>query len=112
MQWFERLTVGARLAAVMVVTAIGFTVVCAAGLIQLSRVFEAAGYANVNTVPSLIVLDDAAEAFTSLRGGTYQHVLNGERNAKAALETKATEHRRAVDAAFTKYEPLLSDDKD
>jgi hypothetical protein len=35
MHGFERLTVGARLAAVMVVTAIGFTVVCAAGWIRL-----------------------------------------------------------------------------
>jgi methyl-accepting chemotaxis protein len=112
MQWFERLTVGARLSAVMVVTGVGFVVVCAAGLIQLSRVFDAAGYANVNTVPSLIVLDDAAEAFTTVRGATFQHLLNGDRSVKATLEQKIAEHRRAVDAAFTKYEPLLSDDKD
>ncbi|MBV8659190.1 MAG: methyl-accepting chemotaxis protein [Burkholderiales bacterium] len=88
---------------------IGVTVV---GEYQINQVYESANYCNVNSVPSILVLDDAFENFARLQNLVTQHILSADDSQKGAFEQQIATVRPAIEAAFKKYEPLVSDDHD
>lgn len=112
MQWFYDLTVGKRLS-VLVSTAIaGLLAVTALGLKEIKETYEAASYAAVNTVPSLMALDNATDAFSDIRVEGYQHILSTDNAQKKSIEETITLNHSKIDTALKSYEPLISDDKD
>ena len=112
MDRFRTLTVAQRLSALIVIAAIGLCALAGLGLFQIGQVYTAAGYANENTVPSLVTIDEAYESFFNLRLLAYQHVVANDAKLKADKEGKMQDERGKLDAALKKYEALLSDDKD
>jgi methyl-accepting chemotaxis protein-1 (serine sensor receptor) len=84
----------------------------------MNKVYEAASYADINTVPSLDVLDDVRSNFQGARVQLAQQVLSIDESLKlddakaAKAETILQGNRRAVYDALKKYEPLISDAKD
>lgn len=79
---------------------------------QTAQVFESANYANINTVPSLIAIDEASEVLATLRVQAWQALAAPDRAQRATIEAKIADNRRRVDDALKKYEPLISDAKD
>ncbi|UFS72823.1 methyl-accepting chemotaxis protein [Geomonas sp. RF6] len=93
------------------------TVVCIVGLevfnfYQLERVFDATNYGNVNSVPSILVLDGAATNARDLQNHTYMHILNTDDAKMAEVEKLIEEDRASLSKALKEYEALLSGDKD
>jgi len=84
----------------------------------MNKVYEAASYADINTVPSLDVLDELRSNFQGARVQLAQQVLSIDESLKlddakaAKAETILQGNRRAAYEALKKYEPLLSDAKD
>jgi methyl-accepting chemotaxis protein len=60
------LTVGQRLFLLILVAMLGLAATAAVSLRQIENVYRAARYAQVNTVPSIILLDDAQTAFNGI----------------------------------------------
>ncbi|HEX7641786.1 MAG TPA: methyl-accepting chemotaxis protein [Burkholderiaceae bacterium] len=112
MNRFRKLTVAQRLSALIAIAAIGLCTLAGMGLFQIGHVYTAAGYANENTVPSLITIDEAYESFLNLRLLAYQHVVGSDAKVKSDKEGKMLDEKNKLDAALQKYEALLSDDKD
>jgi methyl-accepting chemotaxis protein len=79
---------------------------------EMGRVFESANYANINTVPSILALDNAMGPLASLRVQLWQYLAATDDGARGGIEKKMQESRVKVEAALKKYEALLSDDKD
>lgn len=82
------------------------------GQYQLDRVYTAANYANVNTIPSIMIIDDAHEAFSNLRALTFIYMITSDEIKKQKIASEINIQREKIDAALKDYEPLLSDDKD
>ncbi|WP_214512442.1 methyl-accepting chemotaxis protein [Pseudomonas brassicacearum] len=106
------MTIVQRISCLIGLAVLGLGLVAGIGSYQASAVFDAASYGNVNTVPSLILLDEASSAFWQQRVSIQAHVLNADAAATAAIETTIKQAREARAAAFKNYEPLISDDKD
>ncbi|MEM5316503.1 methyl-accepting chemotaxis protein [Paraburkholderia sp. JHI869] len=112
MQWFYQLTVAKRLTILVTSAAIGLSLVATLAFQQVQRVYDAASYASVNTVPSLLVLDDAQSGLDTMRVIVYQFLLSTTSTVKSALKDRiGKQHDRLVDA-LKRYEPLISDDHD
>ncbi len=79
---------------------------------QINKVFEAANYGNVNTVPSLKSLSAAMDVFADIRVLTYRHILNTDEKLMADIEVKLKEAQAKLDTIFKGYELILSDDQD
>jgi methyl-accepting chemotaxis protein len=90
----------------------GLVLIAGLGMYQMGKVYDAANYGNINTVPSLIVLDQATSEFGRLRVRAYRHVLNTDSAKMAEIETKIKEAQDGMSKALGDYEKLLSDDKD
>ena len=66
------------------------------GLSQISTVFEAANFASVNTVPSLLSLDESINAMTTMRVATLTYLADSDEARRATLLPR-------IDAAKTRY---------
>jgi methyl-accepting chemotaxis protein len=112
MKWFYDLTVAKRLAMLIASAALGLFCVAGLGLDEIRRVYDAASYASVNTVPSFVVLDNAQAAFSTTRVLAYQHLLTNDVTKKKDLESRIDEQRTRLADELKQYEPLISDDHD
>ncbi|MBJ6750317.1 HAMP domain-containing methyl-accepting chemotaxis protein [Geomonas anaerohicana] len=79
---------------------------------QSERVYNAANYGNINTVPSINVLNEASLAMRDLQTDTLIHILNTDEAKMAELDRHVQEGKSEVDKKLKEYEHLLSDDKD
>jgi len=79
---------------------------------QMDKVFTAASYCSVNTVPSLTVLADAFSEMAKIRAQVWQHMAQTDKAKMEEIEQKIDAERSKVDTLLRKYEGLLSDDHD
>ncbi|QWV99299.1 MCP four helix bundle domain-containing protein [Geomonas nitrogeniifigens] len=79
---------------------------------QSERVYNAANYGNVNSIPSITILNRASIAMRDVQTDTLIHILNTDESKTAELDRLILEGRAEVDKALKEYEQLLSDDKD
>jgi len=79
---------------------------------QMGKVFEAANYCTVNTVPSLSLMTNALGTFSQVRLRAYRHIMNTDDKAMSEIETSIKEAQAGFNKALKDYESLLSDDKD
>ncbi|MDY7576758.1 methyl-accepting chemotaxis protein [Herbaspirillum sp. RTI4] len=107
------MSIAKRLYLLILFVVIGFAGVAGMGIYQINQVYTAANYANVNTVPSLLALDEAFRPFAQIRALVWQHIASSDPAKHQQLESAiATEHE-AIISAFMKYEKEnISDDKD
>jgi len=107
-----KLTVAKKMLLLAGSALLGIALLTGLGQQQMNKVYEAANYSNVNTVPSVIVLDELRAHFLRIRLRMSRHVLNTDDKKMAEIETSIKSSRDGVREAIKKYEPLLSDDKD
>jgi methyl-accepting chemotaxis protein len=79
---------------------------------QMASVYERANYANVNSVPSILVMDRALRAFGDLRLTTTRHILNTDESKMAELDADIRKSREMLETELKDYESLVSDEKD
>ncbi|HEY8034445.1 MAG TPA: methyl-accepting chemotaxis protein [Methylobacter sp.] len=86
---------------------------------SISTVYDKANFGNINAVPSIQILDEAAVSFGRLRVRIYRHVLNTDQAKMAELEIKVKEAQDSLSAALKKYDhdgcmgkSCVADDKD
>jgi len=106
------LTVKTRIALLVVSAMMGLILVAGLAQREMARVFDAASYANVNTVPSILALDQVAQPFGDMRTMVWRHITLADAGEMADDEKKIAGLRSKMEDALKQYEPLASDDKD
>jgi methyl-accepting chemotaxis protein len=93
---------------------IGIAILAGVGLFKMTRVYEAANYANINTVPSLYYLNKALQSFDQTQLGVQRHIMNTDELKMREIEAGIRESLSVTDDALKKYETegMISDDKD
>jgi methyl-accepting chemotaxis protein len=79
---------------------------------QMGKIYEAANYGTINTVPSLLLLGDALINFQNIRAVSFRHVFSNDDGRKAELDRIIVEKKANVEKALKEYEPLLSNEED
>jgi len=79
---------------------------------QMDRVYEITNYTNINSMPSVIVLDAAFGEINQLRVMTWQHIVQRDVAQMAEIESKMSAARSKIDKSLKDYEPLISNDED
>lgn len=108
------MTIVQRLSLLVGIAIIGLIAIAGNGIYQIGNVFEKANLGNINTVPSLIALDQASKEFGRLRVRIYRHVLNTEPAEMAKIELSITEAHDGLEKTLNDYlaSGLAADDKD
>ena len=107
------MTIAKRLYALILAVIVGLAALAGFNIYEMDRVYTAANYATVNTVPSLLTLNEAFVPFTQMRTSVWQHMASKDAARRDALEAAIRQARAAVDKALDKYEKEnLSDEQD
>jgi methyl-accepting chemotaxis protein len=106
------MTVVKKMILLVLAALVGIIALAAMGRYQIVRVYDAASYGTVNSVPSFVALDDAFEQLGLYRTRVWEHIAQTDTDKMAAIDQQIAEHRRKIDEALKHYEALVSDDKD
>ena len=107
------MTIAKRLYALILSVVLGLAALAGFGIYEMNRVYAAASYATVNTVPSLLTLHDAFLPFSQVRAAVWQHLASKDAAARDKLEANIVEARTAIGKALDQYEKeSLSDEQD
>lgn len=107
------LTVGQRLFLLIVLAMLGLAATAAVSLRQIENVYQAANYAQVNTVPSVTSLDDAQGAFNAIQGRVYHYQANQDPNDRRRLLQEMEIYRQRLDKQMKVYrEAYVADETD
>ena len=107
-----KLTVAKKMGLLAGIALLGIAILTGLNQSLVGKVFEAANYNSVNTVPSLLVLSDVRQEIARYRLRVDRHVMNTDAAKMAALEKSVKEAADNTEKLFKKYEGLISDDKD
>jgi signal transduction histidine kinase/CheY-like chemotaxis protein/HPt (histidine-containing phosphotransfer) domain-containing protein len=79
---------------------------------EAASVYWAASYANYKTVPSVRVLDEGSDGITVMRVKFWKSLALTDARDLTAADRAIRAAARKAGAAFTAYEPFISNDKD
>jgi methyl-accepting chemotaxis protein len=106
------MSIGKKMASLVLAALAGILVLFGVGQYEMNRVYETANFVNVNTVPSLIVLEESLIHVALIRLDVWKHVDQTDGMQRDKFEQEISDHRRRLDEAFKKYEALLSNERD
>ena len=107
------MTIAKRLYLLITFVAVCLSGLAGIGIYQMNRVYVAANYANINTVPSIVILDEAFGALANLRVFLWQYLATTDGAQKEQLRNRMNEMSSDFIKALNKYEKeCLSDEKD
>jgi methyl-accepting chemotaxis protein len=107
------MTVAQRLYLLIFAAVVGLASLAGLGMVQMSKVYTAASFANTDTVPGLLTLDEAFEPIAQLRVRTWQYLLLSDQAQKDKMAQNLNEVHVKIIAALDHYEKEdVSTDKD
>ena len=107
------LSVRTKLVMLSAVAMVGIAALAITAQLETGRVYTAAAYSTVNTVPSLLVLDEITAALTTERTDFWKSLAQTDPAVVAKLEQGIRDARLAGAAAFLDYEKNdITDEKD
>ncbi|MBD9359952.1 methyl-accepting chemotaxis protein [Methylomonas fluvii] len=80
--------------------------------VQIDRVYNATNFNTINTLPSVLLLNDIVSELSGVRAHTWQHLTETEDAAMAEVEKEIDSKRANIDKLLNYYEKLLTDDDD
>ncbi|TWI54852.1 methyl-accepting chemotaxis protein [Pseudomonas duriflava] len=97
----------------LVVSALlGILVLAGAAQYQISRVFEAANFGNVNSVPSLLAIAAINDPTNKSVRATFLHLQSNDPVEKGQLAQEVSDLQNSIKDALKQYEKLLNNDED
>jgi methyl-accepting chemotaxis protein len=117
---FAQIPIAKKMLILSVTTTIGMVLLAFSGNRQINLVFEAANYGNVNSVPSILVVQKIGSNFEKYQLTTALHILNTDDAAIVGLDKELAVERETVLKQMDAYEKdaclggvsCLSDEKD
>ncbi|MFZ6689372.1 methyl-accepting chemotaxis protein [Undibacterium sp. SXout11W] len=107
------MTIAKRLYLLVLFAAAAMVILAGLGVYQIYRVFDAANFSNINTVPSLVELDHMTDALANARVKTWQVLATVDPEAKKTIRASIPAEKSVVESALNKYEKEdVADDKD
>jgi len=106
------MSIAKKMSSLVLTALVGILILCGVAEYEVSRVYETANYANANTVPSMILVDDAIIVLARIRMEVWKHVDQPDAAGKDKVEHEISEHRRRLDDVLKKYESLVSNERD
>ena len=106
------MTLKQRLILLISSAALGLIVLAGLSAYQIERVFTITNYSNVNSLPSVRVLQEAYVPLASIRAQVWQHITLEDKGRMAEIEGRINTNMAKLEDSLKRYESLVSDEKD
>ncbi|WP_132977190.1 HAMP domain-containing methyl-accepting chemotaxis protein [Thiobaca trueperi] len=108
----RKMTVARKMALLVGAALLGIGLLAFFSHQQMGKVFEAANYSTVKSVPSLVTLGNLRADFLNLRLRTYRHIITEDPARMEEVEQTITQSRGKIEEAMRAYEATISDEAD
>ncbi len=108
----KSLTVAQKFVLLILSAVIGIAVLAGVARVQMTKVYDGANYANVNVVPSLLLIAEASDAAGNIRVRTWRRIADNDPSHNIENDKVVAASLTKLDDTLKKYEELLNDDKD
>jgi len=106
------LTVAQKFVLLVLSALIGIAGLSGVAIVQMQKVYDAASFSTVNTVPAIRALDKANEVLTVIRLRAWQMMAYPDRSRAEQANNDISTQMPKFDAAMKEYEATLAGDKD
>ena len=106
------MTITQRFSTMLVAVFLSLSSLAGVSIYQMGRVYDSANYGNSNTVPAVLVLDDATRHFGQMRVRLYRYVLNADLAGRDEAEASILAAQVAVKKSLKEYEKLVATEQD
>ena len=106
------MTISKKMILLVLSALLGIVLLSGLGYQQMHKVFTAANYGNVNSVPSLSALNKLRSAVNVQIQLIYSHILTVDDASMVEIEKQIQINRGDIQQAIDEYTQVLSDDKD
>ncbi len=106
------MTLKQRLYLLICSAALGLIVLAGLSAYQIERVFTITNFSNINSLPSVQVLQEAYVPLASVRAQVWQHVTLDDKARMAEVETRINANMAKLEEALKRYDSLVADEKD
>ena len=107
-----KLTVAKKMMGLVLISVLGLVGLAALSQHQLSSVFDKTNYANQNSLPSIMAIDDIRYKFNTLRIRLSNHTMLAAPEKMREVEGTIKTLESELKASLKAYEPLIADEKD
>ncbi|MBF0379369.1 MAG: MCP four helix bundle domain-containing protein, partial [Desulfamplus sp.] len=112
MNWFLNMKIGKKLITVALLGVAGLAILGVYLLSEMGRVYTAANYGNINSVPSLEAMFHIMESTKTYYTRSLRHIINTDHTAMESIEKQINESLNKANKWISNYEKLLSDETD
>ncbi|WP_263833184.1 methyl-accepting chemotaxis protein [Sulfurospirillum oryzae] len=107
------MSISKQLIVMLSIAIIGIFTVFGISYSNMEKVYTQTNYGNINSIPSVVLLNSTLNHAFRLRIYLWQHLAStNNSDLKKTLEKAITDTRVELLNDFKKYEPMISDDKD
>ncbi|WP_407293289.1 methyl-accepting chemotaxis protein [Stutzerimonas zhaodongensis] len=106
------MTVSKKMALLVISALIGIIVLAGSGYQQMTSVFAAANYGNVNTIPSLSAINVIRNQINERIILSYSHVLTSDAAEMAEIEKGLAIREKLINETLVHYATLVSNEQD
>ncbi|QBC25724.1 methyl-accepting chemotaxis protein [Methylomonas sp. LW13] len=108
----KKMTVTQRLLLLIGSAVLGLAGLAGFNYVQIDKVYTATNFNTINTLPSVLLLNDIVGEISGVRAHVWQHLTETDDTAMAGVEQEIDEKRANIDKLLSDYEKLLTDDED
>ncbi|NOV31523.1 methyl-accepting chemotaxis protein [Methylomonas sp. ZR1] len=108
----KKMTVTQRLLLLIGSAVLGLAGLAGFNYVQIDKVYTATNFNTINTLPSVLLLNDIVGEISGVRAHVWQHLTETDDTAMAGVEQEIDEKRANIDKLLSNYEKLLADDED
>jgi methyl-accepting chemotaxis protein len=106
------MTVTQRLLLLIGSAVLGLASLAGFNYVQIDRVYTATNFNTINTLPSVLLLNDIVGDISSIRANVWRHMTETDDAAMAEVEREIDARRANIDKLLDAYEKFLADDED
>ena len=106
------MTISKKMILLVLSALFGILLLSGLGYQQMNKVFTAANYANVNSVPSIVSLNKLRNTVNTQTQLVYTHILSTDDKTMADIDATLKTNQNDIQAALEDYAKLTSDDED
>lgn len=101
------MSISKQLITMLTIAILGIIAVFTIGLSKIGKVYEETNRCNIDSLPSIVILNDLRENFYIMRIRAWEHVANTDKEKMKAIEKQFYDAKRSFEENSKKYEPYL-----
>jgi methyl-accepting chemotaxis protein len=100
-----------QLMALVSIALVGIITIFGLGVVKLDQVYDETNFCNVNSLPSIVLLDDAIQDASSMRTNLWKSVVENDKDEITKLDAKIRQSNKDLNTKLNRYEKELTADE-